>query len=321
MFPGYLSLSGLGTVPSLLRFYVFLFQVAWNEITNQSEFILTGRRVCLFVGISTIVTALMVWNHIGFLLDDILFPDWSSTDVHQPLILVGNARSGTTWLHRLITNNTSNFTTMKTWEIAFAASVTWRWLFHALYTIDSCIFWGTGYALLMLTEEALLGDRASRATSVHPVGLMEAEEDEWIMMHVAYAQLVLFFYPLGSSALDKLILFDYAPTQDASEGSTGLPASIKREIFQYYKQCVQRHVYYDTRFRGGAGRIFVSKNPTFTLRIPSVYEAFPDARLVCLLRDPVESVPSMISYISKVSDIDVQNYATNIDGCPRVHDR
>jgi hypothetical protein len=64
---------------------------------------------------------------------------------------------------------------------------------------------------------------------------------------------------------------------------------------------VQRHVYYDRRFRGGAGRIFVSKNPTFTLRIPSIYTAFPDARVVCLLRDPVESVPSMISYISKAS--------------------
>lgn len=221
--------------------------------------------------------------------------------MESPLFIVGNARSGTTWLHRLITADSNRFTTMRTWEIIFAPSVTWRVLFRSIYCLDSLLSGGLLFKALMFLEERILGSPTARANSVHHVGLFEAEEDEFLMIHVGYAQLVLFFFPLASDLLHPLIMFDYTPESGpGSQPEDHLAQAVKATIFGYYRQCVQRHVYYHSQLRGGGRLIFVSKNPTFTLRIPSVYAAFPDARVVCLLRDPMQSVPSMVSYIAKV---------------------
>ena len=84
----------------------------------------------------------MVWNHLGLFLDEILFPNWKDEKIVQPLFIVGNARSGTTFLHRLLTQADNNkvFTTIRTWELLFAVSVTWKMLFWLLYKIDIYIY-------------------------------------------------------------------------------------------------------------------------------------------------------------------------------------
>lgn len=286
---------------SLLRFWKIVLHSALVEVTNQTVFSLTIRRCCIFISISIVISLLIVWNHVGFFLDDVFFAEWRRCDVESPLFIVGNARSGTTWLHRLITADSNRFTTMRTWEIIFAPSVTWRVLFRSIYHMDSLLTGGLLFKVLMFMEEKVLGKTTERANSVHHVGLLEAEEDEFLMVHVGYAQLALFFFPLASDLLHQLILFDYVPDSGAgSQPKDRLAPAVKAQIFEYYRQCVQRHVYYHSQLRGGGRLIFVSKNPTFTLRIPTVYATFPDARVVCLVRDPAQSVPSMVSYIAKV---------------------
>ena len=113
-----------------------------------------------------------------------------------------------------------------------------------------------------------------------------------------------------------------------------LPMVVRRQIFRYYKQCVQRHLYaralpfafISTNKAKAKTRklavdvvnkqqhrqqttslplsppklIFISKNPAFTMRLDMLYDTFPDGRVVCLLRDPCQSIPSMISYIAHV---------------------
>jgi hypothetical protein len=161
-------------------------------------------------------------------------------------------------------------------------------------------------------------------------GLHEAEEDEWLMAHICLSQLVMFFFPLAGGVLNPLVFFDKCHSGDITtreeekeekETNTGgmvLPLSVRREIFRYYKECVQRHLYVRSKcLRVGNGdaansigndssqgesrvKIFLSKNPPFTMRLKSLYETFPDCRIVCMLRDPVQSVPSMVSYIAQV---------------------
>jgi hypothetical protein len=292
------KLSGTGLPCSLLRFWRIVLTTSYLEITDQTAFRLTWRRCAILATISVCITALVVWNHIGFYLDDIFFPQWKNCAVDSPLFVVGNARSGTTWLHRLITKETNRFTTLKTWEIIFAPSVSWRVLFGSLYYLDSLLLSGFIMKLVVLCEAGLLGDKATRAASVHDLGLFEAEEDEFLMIHVGYAQLMLYFFPMASTLLHKLTLFDYVPEGDSVRDC--LSEAVKAEIFGYYKECVQRHVYYHGHVCGRGRLIFVSKNPTFTLRIPTLYDTFPDARVVCLVRDPLHSVPSLVSFISKV---------------------
>ena len=308
----YFGIRGLGVFASFLRLFYFLVQVLRIELSNQSKFRFSLRRAVIFSILVIFIPCLVLWNHIGLSLDDIFFCNWKSQEIVAPLFLVGNARSGTTWLQRLITRESSGFVTFKTWELIFAVSITWRWLFHTLFYIDAQYYSGIAFKTLMWLEATLLGVRVgeSRDSQVHPLGLMEAEEDEWLMVHVAYSQLILFFFPQGGEVIHKIIMFDYCEENAQTSGKDAevlLNISVRREIFLYYKQCVQRHLYYYSHF-SKAGEycstrppvVFVSKNPAFTLRIPSILEAFPDARIVCLLRDPMQSIPSMISYISKV---------------------
>jgi hypothetical protein len=303
MLPYYFDVKGNGLVPSLCRLFYFMLQVLLLELTTD-KFKLTLRRVAIYCTFFCLLPTIMIWNHIGLYLDDFLFPAWKDQEIHQPLFLVGNARSGTTWLHRLLTYDPSmtqsdhcnRFVTFKSWELVFAVSVTWRYLFHTLYAVDG-LLGGWVYSALMFLEKQCVGH-----ITVHPIGLMEAEEDEWVMVHIASAQLLLFFFPLGGSIINDLILFD----------TGNLSASTRRDVFHFYKQCVQRHMYYHTHYThythcrptptGDPPKVprFISKNPAFTLRLRTIYETFPDARVVCLLRDPVQSIPSMISYISKV---------------------
>lgn len=272
-------------------------------------FLFTFKRVAIFLISVTVFTILMFWNHVGFCLDDVFFPHWRISEVKEPLFLVGNARSGTTWLHRLITLNSKRFTTMKTWEIAFAASITWRWLFGALYNLDSVYLGSIVFTTIMYFESIVIdgpGEKSiSREAYMHPTGLMEAEEDEWLMVHAGCSQLILFCFPLGNKLINDIIMFDCAPEGNAEK--ILLKKEVGMEIFAYYKNCVRRHVYFHSHYDHSskprlvpAELTFVSKNPAFTLRIPTIYETFPDARIVSVLRDPIQSIPSMISYISKV---------------------
>ena len=118
------------------------------------------------------------------------------------------------------------------------------------------------------------------------------------MMHISFAQLLCFFFPCAGVVLAKLIMFDLPPEGDNSK----LSKYHREMMFTFYKECIQRHLYARYIMRGISIKdiVFVSKNPAFTLRLESLYYMFPDAKVVCLLRDPVESVPSMVSYIAKV---------------------
>ena len=287
----------MGPLSSLLRVYVFFSRIIIAEF-HSKDFVLSFKRMSLLVFLLFVLPGLIIWNHVGFYLDDIFYPEWKGEQVHMPLFIVGNARSGTTWLHRLISLDEATFTTFRTWEIIFGVSVTWKIVFIRLYNLDQLLS-GPLYRAISYLEEFILGGMA-----LHQVGLQEVEEDEWLMMHVFLSQLIMLFFPLGGIVLRPLVLFD-----KADKGT--FPPEMRRQIFIYYKQCVKRHLYARSLMQpkvhasaqGESNKdnvIFLSKNPPFTMRLDELYETFPDCRVACLVRDPLQSVPSMISYIAKV---------------------
>jgi hypothetical protein len=57
----------------------------------------------------------------------------------------------------------------------------------------------------------------------------------------------------------------------------------------FYRECVRRQLYLN-----GPQKVHLSKNPTFCGRVESLLETFPDARIVVLLRNPYETIPSLL---------------------------
>src|SRR5664279_1611006 len=52
-----------------------------------------------------------------FLLDDLLFPGYKQQPIEKPLFILGNFRSGSTFLHRLLSRDMEMFTSLRTWDI------------------------------------------------------------------------------------------------------------------------------------------------------------------------------------------------------------
>jgi hypothetical protein len=289
------DIKGLGLFGSFYRFLYFYFVNLNIEIKDSYDknglFFLSWKRIFILLLLLLMLPLLLIWNHIGFWLDDILYPSWKFTQVKNPLFIVGNARSGTTWLHRLLSNDIETFTTIHTWEILFAVSVTWRKMFIFLYNIDYN-FGGYIMSLILNCEKIFIGH-----ISVHEIGLMKPEEDEWLMSHIFLSQLIMFFFPLSGSILNPLVFYDL---EQSSNDVYRVPEITRLQIMGYYKQCIQKHIF--ARFGNDINNniIFISKNPAFTMRISSLRHVFPDCRIVVMIRDPVQSIPSMVSYISKV---------------------
>ena len=116
-------------------------------------------------------------------------------------------------------------------------------------------------------------------------------------------QLLGLLFPLlrDKSPLMRLIDFDHALSQEE-----------QRAIFNSYKEIIQRHLYFDVRYRNKPLDVrYLAKNPTFTLRLRSLLDTFPDASVVCVVRDPYEAIPSMVSYITSMWSLVASPAETN----------
>ena len=71
-----------------------------------------------------------------------------------------------------------------------------------------------------------------------------------------------------------------------------LPPERKRRIMKFYKSMLQRHMYATGK------KYFVAKNPAFSPKIATLLEFFPDARIIYLARNPLDMLPSTVSWIN-----------------------
>ncbi|HRI89768.1 MAG TPA: sulfotransferase, partial [Candidatus Hydrogenedentes bacterium] len=64
----------------------------------------------------------------------------------------------------------------------------------------------------------------------------------------------------------------------------------KERVMRFYKDCIRRHLYFH-----GPEKRFLSKNPAFSAKVGALREYFPGARLICNVRSPYNTVPSLFS--------------------------
>jgi hypothetical protein len=236
---------------------------------------------------------LTVW--LGFLLDNIFFRGHREQQVRAPVFIAGNPRSGTTFLHRLIAKDTERFCTMKMWEILFAPSITQRKIVAALVAFDRWIG-GPIRKRLDRTEEGW-----QEQNVMHEVSLREPEEDDYLLLHIWSALTT----GLSAGILQEAVPYTYFDTALARED--------RDRIMAFYKRCLRRHVYAD---RAGEGRTetrqYLAKNPALSPKVGSVLEHFPDAKIIYLVRSPLEMLPSyvnMMMFSWRVLGIPVEGHA------------
>lgn len=216
-----------------------------------------------------------VFNRFFFLLDDILYPKYRKQVVKQPVFIIGNPRSGTTFLHKLMYKDAQTFTSLTVWELLIAPSITQRKIIWGLIKLGKIV----GYPLNRGLNR--INRRINKDSSAHTINLDEAEEDEFLLVHSWSSEALWPLYPFKDE-LFPYFFFD-----------RDIPTERKNKVNHFYKRMIQRHIY-----AHGGNKILLSKNPSHTAKIDSLLQTFPDAKFINLVRNPYEAMPSMLDYMS-----------------------
>jgi hypothetical protein len=193
------------------------------------------------------------------------------------VFIVGNPRSGTTFLHRLLAKDREHFTTMKMWEMLLAPSISQRRMFKVLAALDRLL----GYPV----QRRLAGHEARwhEEHVSHRVSFYEPEEDDYLLLHI-WSALTAW---LSVGAFEEAEPYTYFDTD--------VPRGDRERIMNFYLQCVQRHVRAHSQAGQGDGQHYLAKNPAMTPKLETVIEWFPDAKVINLVRNPLQAIPSYVS--------------------------
>lgn len=229
------------------------------------------RHYLIGLALLPLLALFLVYHWIGLLLDELLFRGYRRVAIDQPVFILGVPRSGTTALHHALARD-PQFTTFSTWECLFGISITWRLFWRGVGRVDRAV----GRPLrrgLGLIERRLLGN----LQSVHPTGLDLPEEDYWTLLPVLACFVLVVPFP-DARSIWRIGRFDNA-----------LAPAEREHLMAFYRRCIQRHLYVH-----GSGRRFLSKNAAFAQTAASLLATFPDARVLCCLRDPAGAIASQV---------------------------
>ena len=236
---------------------------------------LTKKRIIFLLLFYTVWIPGSLVHWFCFWLDDVFFPAHKTQPIEKPLFILGNLRSGSTFLHRLLSRDSETFTSLTTWDIYLTPSVTQKKITQFVARLDKKYLGGFLHRILYAFDRATLGK-----IKIHPISFFQPEEDENILLHIWDGFFVTFLFPF----MDEFP--DYRHFDEA------LSPERKRRIMSFYKSMLQRHLYATGK------KYFVAKNPAFSPKIETLVEFFPEARIIYLARNPLDMLPSTVSWIN-----------------------
>jgi hypothetical protein len=246
----------------------------WAFQFLQTGFKWAGRRVAVFVAFLLLYPLLEIVVWLGLWLDELLFRSYRRVSVDASVFVVGNPRSGTTFLHRLLAKDGDRFTTMALWEIIFAPSITTRKFVRALSNLDRWLG-SPAHRYMAAVERGWW-----KKNVMHRVSLRMPEEDDYVLLH-RWSALTA---GLSAGLLDEAMPYTYF--------DTALSKVDRTRTMAFYKACVKRHL---RAYRDEGGKQYLAKNPALCPKLVTLLEHFPDARIIYLVRSPLEMIPSYTS--------------------------
>ncbi|MEE2751491.1 MAG: sulfotransferase [Myxococcota bacterium] len=197
----------------------------------------------------------------GRVVDRVLTPRTGSIPIEAPIVLVGNPRSGTTFLHRYLVKHGVGVGTQ----------------------LDQMLFASTIIQKLVRPFLPLM-EKVSPARHhlgvAHETNLQSIETDDAAL---------LFRY------LDGFLWYGFILAWDEEDHSESMRPEVRDTAardFEWWRSIWRR-----TLAEHGSGPI-IAKPFTLTMRIPRFLEDFPDARVIYMVRDPLDVIPSTLSLVT-----------------------
>ncbi|MFT6050496.1 MAG: hypothetical protein ACI9B9_000133 [Halioglobus sp.] len=221
-------------------------------------------KLLLLIPITTVLHTLCL------ALDYIFFPRLWRQQVEAPVFIVGHARSGTTLMHRLMAADGERFSYFYYWETFFPA-LTQRAVIRGIGWLDRTLLRSTIQRRFEAWDEKTFGS----TRHIHNQGLWIPEEDQFVMKAAFVTQQWALDLPL----MNEVDIFHIE----------SLSGARKRNWMKFYKGCVKRQL-----LSNGGNKTHLSKNPLMCGWVNAIIETFPDARVVVMMRDPVQCIPSTL---------------------------
>lgn len=202
-------------------------------------------------------------------LDYAFFPRHRKQAIDRPIFIIGNPRSGTTFLHRFLLG-AGDMAALELWEMMFPA----------------------------ITARKLLGGIVPRLDKLNPAQYHPSDVHDTSLRGIETDDVAWFF-----RTMDGPFAWAYFTAWRDTWGSAfsrrtfgidGVSAKEENRFFRYYEAVWRRNL-----TAKGANRILV-KSSMLTFRLDALLRRYPDAKLVYIVRDPVEVIPSGMSLLASV---------------------
>jgi len=217
----------------------------------------------LFVALLFALLRALVW--LGMRLDPLLFPRLRQTRAERPIVLVGNPRTGTTFLQRFLV------------EEGFGTGME---LFLMLY--PSLLLQRLLRPLLPALEK--LSPARFHSSAAHHTSLSSVETDDVGL---------LFRYLDGFFLYGFFLSFD---EQDLLPAVDPRLRDTSQRDFAWLDELWRRSLVLHERQRN------VAKLFSLAARLPAFLNSFPHAQILYMVRDPLEVIPSSMSLLTGVLD-------------------
>ncbi|HET8882445.1 MAG TPA: sulfotransferase [Solimonas sp.] len=191
-------------------------------------------------------------------------PQIADEQIAAPIVIVGVPRTGTTKLHRLLSRD-PRFYWMSFWESQFPVPFP----NETLAAPDARIKEGRSLCDLMTTAMPKLA-------AMHPMYADEADEEVMLTEHT--------------------FMSAYNAYADVPSYMRWLDAQDQLPVYEFLRRGLQ-FLQWQKRQRGVVAERWVLKAPHHLLRMDLLLKAFPGAKVVLTHRDPVQSIPSIASFI------------------------
>lgn len=202
---------------------------------------------------------------VAMALDTVFFPRLARIRANRPIVLVGNPRTGTTFLQRFLCDQ------------GFGAGME---LFLMLY--PSVLLQKALRPLLPLLER--VSPARFHSTAAHRTSLGSVETDDVAVLFRYLDGFFLYGFFLSFEPEDRLAWFDPAVRDTSSRDLVWLRALWRRSLLVH-----------------GAERN-VAKLFSLSVRLPRFLQEFPEAQVLYMARDPLAIIPSAMSLVIGVLD-------------------
>ena len=202
---------------------------------------------------------------VGMLVDPFLFSRLRQTRIERPIVIVGNPRTGTTFLHRFLVEQRLG-----------AGMELWRMLYPSL-ALQALL-----RPLLPVLER--LSPARHHATAAHATSLTAVETDDAALLFRYFDGFFLYGFLMAWADQDRYADFDPAHRDTSARDFAWLRAIWRRNLVAT-----------------GGSRV-IAKLFSIGPRLPQFLARFPDARILYLVRDPVAAIPSAMSLVTGVLD-------------------